>query len=134
MVGLIPSHKNIEADKQNRHPIGTGPLLRVRNLVVEFPSRPGTVKAVSDISFDLKRGETLALVGESGCGKSTTARAVIQLPRPTSGQVLLEGEDLTQVSNKRMRELRPRLQIILLRSIHGHGLPKSSEPHSGSTN
>ena len=88
------------------------PLLRVRNLVVEFPNRASTVKAVSGISFDLRRGETLALVGESGCGKSTTARAVIQLPRPTSGQVLLDGEDLTQVSNKRMRELRPRLQII----------------------
>ena len=88
------------------------PLLSVRNLVVEFPSRAGTVKAVSDISFDLKRGETLALVGESGCGKSTTARAVMQLPRPTSGQILLDGEDLTQVSSQRMRKLRPRLQII----------------------
>lgn len=64
------------------------------------------------MNFQIHRGETLALVGESGCGKSTTARAVIQLPRPTSGTVLLEGEDLTKAASARMRELRKRLQIV----------------------
>jgi peptide/nickel transport system ATP-binding protein len=87
-------------------------LLDVRDLVVEFATRAGTLRAVSGVSFTLGRGETLALVGESGCGKSTTARAVLQLPRPTSGEVLLEGEDLTRTSRARMRELRRRLQIV----------------------
>ncbi|HEY3670124.1 MAG TPA: ATP-binding cassette domain-containing protein, partial [Acidimicrobiia bacterium] len=62
-------------------------LLRVDDLVVEFNAEGGKVKAVSGISLDLVAGETLGLVGESGCGKSTTGRAVMQLPRPTSGTV-----------------------------------------------
>ena len=63
----------------------TDVLLRVEDLVVEFRAEGGKVKAVSGISLDLVAGETLGLVGESGCGKSTTGRAVMQLPRPTSG-------------------------------------------------
>jgi len=87
-------------------------LLEVRDLVVDFTSHAGTVKAVSGVSFDVQRGETLALVGESGCGKSTAARAVMQLPRPTSGTVKLEGEELTRLPPERMRALRRKLQII----------------------
>ena len=87
-------------------------LLEVRDLVVDFTSHAGTVKAVSGVSFDVQRGETLALVGESGCGKSTAARAVMQLPRPTSGTVKLEGEELTRLPSERMRALRRKLQII----------------------
>ena len=87
-------------------------LLDVSDLVVEFATHAGTMRAVAGISFQLRQGETLALVGESGCGKSTTARAVIQLPRPTAGTVRLDGEDLTQTSPARMRELRRRLQIV----------------------
>lgn len=87
-------------------------LLDVKDLVVEFSSHAGTLRAVAGVNFQIHRGETLALVGESGCGKSTTARAVIQLPRPTSGKVLLEGEDLTKAASARMRELRKRLQIV----------------------
>ena len=88
-------------------------LVRVENMVVEFPLGGGaTVHAVSDVSFDLIEGETLGIVGESGCGKSTTARAVIQLPRPTSGSVVFNGKDLTQLNRDEMRHERPNLQMI----------------------
>ena len=75
-------------------------VLRVEDLVVEFPvGRTGlVVNAVSGISLDVRRGETLGLVGESGCGKSTTGRAIMQLPRPTSGSVTFEGQDMTKLS------------------------------------
>ena len=90
-----------------------GPLLRVENLVVEFPAGRGKkVHAVSDVSFDLPRGETLGLVGESGCGKSTTGRAIMSLPRPTSGEVTFEGTDLSTLSAEQLREIRPRMQMI----------------------
>ena len=88
-------------------------LLRVENLVVEFPAGRGRrVHAVSDVSFDVLPGETLGLVGESGCGKSTTGRAVMQLPRPTSGSVSFADEDLTRLSGERLRKTRTRLQMI----------------------
>jgi peptide/nickel transport system ATP-binding protein len=87
-------------------------LVRIEDLVVEFPTRRGKVHAVSGISFDIRAGETLGLVGESGCGKSTTARALLQLPRPTSGTVEFDGTDLTQIGDKAMRRLRPDLQMI----------------------
>lgn len=87
-------------------------VLEVRHLVVNFAVNGGIVQAVSDVSFDVARGETLGLVGESGCGKSTVGRAIMQLPPPTDGQVLLEGEDLTQLHGERLRQTRPRLQMI----------------------
>ena len=89
-------------------------VLRVEDLVVEFPvGRTGlVVNAVSGISFDVRRGETLGLVGESGCGKSTTGRAIMQLPRPTSGSVTFEGHELTTMSTKDMRAARTRMQMI----------------------
>jgi peptide/nickel transport system ATP-binding protein len=87
-------------------------LVRVEDLVVEFPTRRGKVHAVSGMSFDIRAGETLGLVGESGCGKSTTARAVLQLPPPTSGTVEFDGTDLTRIGDKAMRRLRPDLQMI----------------------
>jgi peptide/nickel transport system ATP-binding protein len=77
-------------------------LLQVTDLVVEFPVGKGrTVKAVSGISFDIAKGETLGLVGESGCGKSTTGRAILQLPKPTGGSVVLDGEDLARSTTRR---------------------------------
>lgn len=88
-------------------------LLDVRDLVVEFPTGDGrTVHAVSGVSFAIARGETLGLVGESGCGKSTTARAIMQLPRPTSGTVELEGEDLARLRGGALRRARRRFQMI----------------------
>lgn len=89
-------------------------LLSVEDLVVEFPvGRTGLkVNAVSGISFDVLRGETLGLVGESGCGKSTTGRAVMQLRRPNGGSVLFEGNELTKMTGSEMREARTRMQMI----------------------
>lgn len=88
-------------------------LLRVENLHVEFKTgRKQTVYAVTDVSLDVLPGETLGLVGESGCGKSTTGKAIMQLPTPTSGKVVFEGTDLVGVEGKALRELRTRLQMI----------------------
>ncbi|MEW6473721.1 MAG: oligopeptide/dipeptide ABC transporter ATP-binding protein [Actinomycetota bacterium] len=95
-------------------------LLEVSGLVKHYPvtrgivfrHQIGTVKAVDGISFSVDRGETLALVGESGCGKSTTARAVLRLIEPTAGSVNFDGEELSQASAERMRELRREMQIV----------------------
>jgi len=83
-------------------------VLKVDDLVVEF----GPVKAVSNVSFEVRAGETLGLVGESGCGKSSTARAIMQLPRPTAGSVKLMGEELTEARGNALRALRPKMQMI----------------------
>jgi peptide/nickel transport system ATP-binding protein len=88
-------------------------IIRVEDLVVEFPASGGrTVKAVSGISFDIKQGETLGLVGESGCGKSTTAKAIIQLPPPSGGSVVFQDKDLTKLGHNELRQMRTHLQII----------------------
>jgi peptide/nickel transport system ATP-binding protein len=88
-------------------------MIRVENLVVEFPAPGGKkVHAVSDVSFDVYPGETLGIVGESGCGKSTTGRAVLQLPRPTSGKVFFDGQNLNDLSREELRAVRTRLQVI----------------------
>jgi peptide/nickel transport system ATP-binding protein len=88
-------------------------MLRVEHLVVEFPVGHGdTVHAVSDVSLDVVEGETLGLVGESGCGKSTTGRAIIQLPRPNAGSVMLDSEELTELKGDALRRVRPRMQMI----------------------
>ncbi|MFC1505173.1 ABC transporter ATP-binding protein [Thermodesulfobacteriota bacterium] len=94
------------------------PILDVRNLVVEFDAGGGRkIHAVSDVGFRIAKGETLGLVGESGCGKSSVARAVMQLPKPTSGWVLFCGEDLTRAEKKRLRTLRPQFQMIFQDSV-----------------
>ncbi len=97
----------------------TSPLLSVRNLVKEFTLRSKAgefgkrlLRAVDDVSFDLGPGQVLGLVGESGCGKSTTARCILRLIEPTSGQILYKGEDLTAKSHKEMRQLRKELQMV----------------------
>ena len=88
-------------------------LLSVENLVVDFPvGRKRKVSAVANISFDIVQGETLGLVGESGCGKSTTGKAIMQLPRPTRGSVRLGGTDLAALKGEELRRTRPRLQMI----------------------
>jgi len=93
-------------------------LLEVRNLVKHFPVATGfrgaplSVKAVDGVSFTLKRGETLGLVGESGCGKTTTGRCVLLLERPTSGEVVFEGIELTKLPDSKLRGMRRRMQVI----------------------
>ncbi|MGH9187146.1 MAG: ATP-binding cassette domain-containing protein, partial [Acidimicrobiales bacterium] len=92
---------------------GSTAVLRVEDLVVEFPVGHGeVVHAVSGISLDVLESETLGLVGESGCGKSTTGRAIMHLPRPTSGSVTLDGVDLTALEPEALRQTRTRLQMI----------------------
>jgi oligopeptide/dipeptide ABC transporter ATP-binding protein len=95
------------------------PILEVRDLVKEYPVRGGllrrqtnTVKAVNGISLTLERGKTLGLVGETGCGKSTVGRCLVNLVTPTSGSVLLDGQDLAKMSAQELRAARRRIQLI----------------------
>ncbi len=95
------------------HLRGDDALLRVQDLVVEFPAPGGgTVHAVSGVSFDILAGETLGVVGESGCGKSTTGRAIMQIERPKSGQVRFDGTELTSLKPEELRRTRRKLQMI----------------------
>ena len=88
-------------------------ILRVEDLTMEFPAGgKNFVRAVSGISFDIERGETLAIVGESGCGKSTLGKAILQLPKPTSGSVNFQGQELTTLSKDALRDVRPAMQMI----------------------
>ena len=95
-------------------------LLDVKNLKMYFPvtegilfqKMVGEVKAVDDISFKMRRGETLGLVGESGCGKTTTGRCILQLTKPTSGRIIFEGDDITRFSQDQMVEVRKKIQVI----------------------
>lgn len=96
------------------------PLLQVKDLVKHFPitrgiiiqKKVGAVHAVDGVSFDVIKGETLGLVGESGCGKSTTGRTILQLYRPTSGSVMFEGKDLVKTKGEELRKTRRRMQMI----------------------
>jgi oligopeptide transport system ATP-binding protein len=96
------------------------PLLEVRNLKMHFSvvdgvlSRKPTakIKAVDDVSFTIARGETLGLVGESGCGKTTTGRCILQLEKPTAGEIIFEGQNLADLDRKALNEKRERMQVI----------------------
>lgn len=95
------------------------PILEVRNLVTAFPIKAGLfrrtiaeVQAVSDVTFTIHEGETMGLVGESGCGKSTVARTILGLEKAKSGEIFFEGKDLTKLSNKEMQKLRKDIQLI----------------------
>ena len=95
-------------------------LLEVDNLKMYFPVTSGIIfqhkvadiKAVDDITFFVRRGETLGIVGESGCGKTTTGRCILQLYKPTAGQIRFEGQELTGLSNRQMRGMRRQMQVI----------------------
>ena len=87
-------------------------LLEVRNLKKYFKSPRGTVHAVDDVTFDIERGKTLGIVGESGCGKSTTGRCLLRLLEPTSGEVYFEGKNICDAGKREMRKLRKDMQII----------------------
>ena len=87
-------------------------ILQVENLKKYFKTNRGMLHAVDDISFTIERGKTLGVVGESGCGKSTTGRAILRLLEPTSGKVLFDGVDVAQLDTKGMREMRKNMQIV----------------------
>jgi oligopeptide/dipeptide ABC transporter ATP-binding protein len=100
-------------------PAAGEPIMEVRDLVKHFPIRQGllqrqvgAVQAVDGVSFDVLRGETLGLVGESGCGKSTTARLLLRLMEPTSGSIKFEGEEIASITGSRLKDLRREMQMI----------------------
>ena len=95
------------------------PLVRVRDLKMHFPiysgllrRRVGEVRAVDGVSFDVMEGETLGLVGESGCGKSTCGRAVLRLYDITAGEILIDGREIGTMSQAKLRSLRPTMQMV----------------------
>ena len=94
-------------------------LLEVKDLKKWFPIKAGFfkhtvghVRAVDGISFNIRRGETMGLVGESGCGKSTAGRTLLRLLEKTSGEVIFDGQDLNELSKEELRKIRPRIQIV----------------------
>ena len=87
-------------------------LLEVKDLKKYFDTPAGKLHAVDGLTFKLEKGKTLGVVGESGCGKSTTGRAILRLHEPTSGEVIFEGRDITKISSKEMQKLRTEMQII----------------------
>ena len=99
---------------------GGGPLVELQNLKVYFPIKSGVVldrhvgdiRAVDDVSLQIKRGETVGLVGESGCGKSTVGRTIVRLYKPTAGRILFEGRDISQLGENELRPLRRRMQMV----------------------
>jgi peptide/nickel transport system ATP-binding protein len=97
-----------------------GSLVELQNLKVYFPIKSGVVldrhvgdiRAVDDVTFDIRRGETLGLVGESGCGKSTVGRAILRLYNPTAGKIIFDGQDITELGQEELRPLRRRMQMV----------------------
>ena len=112
MVETQTQQQQPQSDQEN--------LLEVRNLKMYFPVTSGIifqrktaeVKAVDGVTFSIKKGETLGLVGESGCGKTTTGRCILQLYKPTGGEVYFEGQNLNDLDNRSMREMRKKIQVI----------------------
>ncbi len=98
----------------------TEPILEVSGLVKHYPltqgilfkKQVGSVKAVDGVDFALRRGETLGIVGESGCGKSTVAKMLVNLERPTEGRIRYKGEDITKLSGKALRTVRRNIQMV----------------------
>ena len=119
----VPTQPSQQAKPSSPHASQAGdgarPLLEVRDLVMHFPVRTATlfgswglIRAVDGVSFNIRRGETLGLVGESGCGKTTTGRCILQLAKPTSGQVTFDGQGITELEEVALRKIRRRMQII----------------------
>jgi len=87
-------------------------ILEVRGLKKYFKTPPGMLHAVDDVTFSIERGKTLGIVGESGCGKSTTGRCILRLIEPTAGQVVFDGVDISVLSKSEMRKMRKQMQIV----------------------
>ena len=99
-------------------------LLRVEELVIEYKNRRGgVVRAVAGVSFDINKGETVAVVGESGCGKSTLAKGVMQLVETKMGRVVLDGVEFSSLKGEQLRQVRPKIQMIFQDSV------ASLDPH-----
>src|SRR5690606_31731435 len=119
-IGRCQLAQQTSSDARQRTGTAGEALLKVEDLQVYFPVTAGVifqrkvadVRAVDGLSFEVKRGETLGLVGESGCGKSTTGKASLQLNRPTAGKVDFEGTDLTKVKGGGLRRSRRKMQMI----------------------
>ena len=117
---MVPPRAVVTLDKQeHRDSAEREPLLQVRDLKMHFPVREGvflratgSAKAVDGVSFDLNAGETLGLVGESGCGKTTLGRCILRLNEPTDGRVLFEGTDLIPLSRRRLKPFRREIQMV----------------------
>ncbi|SLM31973.1 oligopeptide transporter subunit; ATP-binding component of ABC superfamily [Desulfamplus magnetovallimortis] len=107
-------HKKTELSRSNHN------LVTVKNLKKYFPftkgslfnRKKGQIKAVDDLSFNIRKGETLGVVGESGCGKSTTGRAILHLEKPTAGEIVIDGVDVTRLTREELRCMRPQIQMI----------------------
>lgn len=119
MGPLIRSLEMDPAEKNARRESMKETVLEVKDLVVRFPGKKNFLGkilnwtlAVNEVSFDVKQGEVLGLAGESGCGKTTLGRAILQLIRPVSGEVWFKGRNLCTLSGKDLRKMRPRLQLI----------------------
>ena len=110
-------------DSANKSRVGEV-LLRVEDLIVEYKgSRSGVVQAVAGVSFEIKSGETVAVVGESGCGKSSLAKGVMQLVETKSGKVVLDGTEFSSLKGEELRRARPKMQMIFQDSV------ASLDPH-----